>query len=65
MRLGYFTMPLHPAHRAPALTLREEIGDVGELAYAGMDWVDPALAKRSMKLIATELMPSVNKAIGA
>src|SRR5688572_3667012 len=24
MRLGYFTMPLHPAHRAPAETLQED-----------------------------------------
>ena len=47
------------------LKLREEIGDFGELVYAGMDWVDPALAKRSMELMATEVMPRVNKAIGA
>jgi hypothetical protein len=24
MRLGYFTMPLHPAQRAPAQTLEED-----------------------------------------
>ena len=24
MRLGYFTMPLHPAHRPPAITLQED-----------------------------------------
>ena len=30
------------------LALREEIGDFGEMVYAGMDWVDPALEKRSM-----------------
>src|ERR1700709_274099 len=24
MRLGYFTMPRHPAHRAPAVTLQED-----------------------------------------
>ena len=47
------------------LKLREEIGDFGELVYAGMDWVDPALAKRSMELMATEVMPRVNKALGA
>jgi alkanesulfonate monooxygenase SsuD/methylene tetrahydromethanopterin reductase-like flavin-dependent oxidoreductase (luciferase family) len=45
------------------LALREEIGDFGELVYAGMDWVDPALAKRSMELMATEVMPRVNQAI--
>lgn len=47
------------------LKLREEIGDFGELVYAGMDWVDAGLAKRSMELIATEVMPRVNKAIRA
>ena len=34
------------------------------LVYAGMDWVDPALAKRSMQLMAEEVMPRVNAAIG-
>ena len=46
------------------LALREEIGDFGELVYAGMDWVDPTLAKRSMQLLAEEVMPRVNAAIG-
>jgi alkanesulfonate monooxygenase SsuD/methylene tetrahydromethanopterin reductase-like flavin-dependent oxidoreductase (luciferase family) len=46
------------------LALREEIGDFGELVYAGMDWLDPALAKRSMQLMAEEVMPRVNAAIG-
>ncbi len=45
------------------LALREEIGDFGELVYAGMDWVDPALSKRSMRLMAEEVMPRVNAAI--
>lgn len=47
------------------LTLREEAGDFGELVYAGMNWVDPALGKRSMELMANQVMPRVNKAIGA
>jgi len=46
------------------LQLREETGDFGELVYAGMDWVDPALAKRSMQLMAEQVMPKVNAAIG-
>ena len=46
------------------LAMREETGDFGELVYAGMDWVDPALAKRSMQLMAEEVMPRVNAAIG-
>jgi alkanesulfonate monooxygenase SsuD/methylene tetrahydromethanopterin reductase-like flavin-dependent oxidoreductase (luciferase family) len=47
------------------LALREETGDFGELVYAGMDWVDPALAKRSMQLLAEQVMPRVNAAIGS
>jgi alkanesulfonate monooxygenase SsuD/methylene tetrahydromethanopterin reductase-like flavin-dependent oxidoreductase (luciferase family) len=46
------------------LALRDEVGDFGELVYGGMDWVDPALAKRSMQLLAEEVMPRVNAAIG-
>jgi alkanesulfonate monooxygenase SsuD/methylene tetrahydromethanopterin reductase-like flavin-dependent oxidoreductase (luciferase family) len=47
------------------LALHEETGPFGELVYAGMDWVDPALTKRSMELMATEVMPRVNAALGA
>lgn len=47
------------------LKAREEIGDFGELVYAGMDWVDPSLGKRSMQLMAEEVMPRVNAAIDA
>lgn len=46
------------------LQLREEVGDFGEIVYAGMDWVDEKLTKRSMELMATEVMPRVNAAIG-
>jgi len=46
------------------LALREQAGDFGEIVYAGMDWVDPELARRSMELMATEVMPRVNRAIG-
>ncbi|MEZ2127773.1 MULTISPECIES: LLM class flavin-dependent oxidoreductase [unclassified Sinorhizobium] len=46
------------------LSLREEVGNFGELVYAGMDWVDPVLGRRSMELMATEVMPRVNAAIG-
>jgi alkanesulfonate monooxygenase SsuD/methylene tetrahydromethanopterin reductase-like flavin-dependent oxidoreductase (luciferase family) len=45
------------------LALRERIGDFGEIVYAGLDWVDPALAKRSMTLMAEQVMPRVNAAI--
>ena len=47
------------------LKLREEAGDFGELVYAGMDWVDPRLTRRSMELMAHEVMPRVNAAIKA
>jgi alkanesulfonate monooxygenase SsuD/methylene tetrahydromethanopterin reductase-like flavin-dependent oxidoreductase (luciferase family) len=46
------------------LELREEIGEFGELVYAGMDWLEPRLARRSMELMATEVMPRVNRSIG-
>ncbi len=45
------------------LALREETGDFGEIVYAGMDWVDPGLARRSMELMAEKVMPEVNAAI--
>jgi alkanesulfonate monooxygenase SsuD/methylene tetrahydromethanopterin reductase-like flavin-dependent oxidoreductase (luciferase family) len=45
------------------LKLREQVGDFGEIVYAGMDWVDAKLANRSMELMATEVMPRVNTAI--
>jgi alkanesulfonate monooxygenase SsuD/methylene tetrahydromethanopterin reductase-like flavin-dependent oxidoreductase (luciferase family) len=46
------------------LALREQIGDFGEIVYAGMDWADPALGQRSMQLMAEQVMPRVNAAIG-
>ncbi|HYF19933.1 MAG TPA: LLM class flavin-dependent oxidoreductase, partial [Ramlibacter sp.] len=45
------------------LALREVTGDFGELVYASMDWVDPVLARRSMQLMAEEVMPRVNAAL--
>jgi alkanesulfonate monooxygenase SsuD/methylene tetrahydromethanopterin reductase-like flavin-dependent oxidoreductase (luciferase family) len=45
------------------LALRQEIGDFGELVYAGMDWVDEKLTKRSMQLMAEQVMPRANAAI--
>jgi alkanesulfonate monooxygenase SsuD/methylene tetrahydromethanopterin reductase-like flavin-dependent oxidoreductase (luciferase family) len=47
------------------LALRELTGDFGTLVYAGHDWVDRDLGRRSMELMATEVMPRINKAIGA
>ena len=45
------------------LAFREQTGDFGELVYAGLDWIDPDLAKRSMELMATKVMPQVNDAL--
>ena len=46
------------------LAFRESVGDFGTLLYAGHDWADRTLARRSMELMATEVLPAVNKAIG-
>ncbi len=45
------------------LALREMAGDFGEIVYAGVDWTDERLARRSMELMATEVMPRVNRAL--
>jgi alkanesulfonate monooxygenase SsuD/methylene tetrahydromethanopterin reductase-like flavin-dependent oxidoreductase (luciferase family) len=47
------------------LDFREQTGEFGEIVYAGLDWVEPDLARRSMELMATKVMPEVNAAIGA
>ena len=47
------------------LAFHDETGPFGELVYAGMDWVDPALTKRSMELMATQVMPRVNAALAS
>jgi hypothetical protein len=46
------------------LALREYVGDFGTLYYACTDWVDPALGRRSMELMAEQVMPRVNAALG-
>ena len=46
------------------LAYREFIGDFGTLLYAGHDWRDKPLARRSMELLAEKVMPAVNAAIG-
>lgn len=44
------------------IAFREQTGDFGELVYAGLDWVDPTLARRSMELMAEKVMPMINTA---
>ncbi len=46
------------------LAFRETTGPFGTLLYACHDWKDPALGRRSMQLMAEEVMPRVNAAIG-
>ena len=41
---------------------REQVGPFGTLLYTGHDWVDPLLARRSMELMAREVIPLINKA---
>jgi len=36
---------------------REDVGEFGTLLYTSHDWINPALARRSMELMATEVMP--------
>ncbi len=62
-RLVIWGTPSRVADRI--LALREEAGDFGEIVYANMDWVDERLARRSIELMATEVMPRVNAAISA
>jgi alkanesulfonate monooxygenase SsuD/methylene tetrahydromethanopterin reductase-like flavin-dependent oxidoreductase (luciferase family) len=45
------------------LAYREFMGEFGTLYYCGMDWVDARLGKRSMQLLAEEVMPRVNAAL--
>ena len=47
------------------LAFREEVGPFGSLVYAGHDWADVALARRSKILMAEQVLPRVNAAIGA
>ena len=45
------------------LAFREKVGPFGTLYYPCHDWLDPALGKRSMQLMAEQVMPRVNAAL--
>lgn len=47
------------------LAFREQTGHFGTLLYACHDWLDPALGRRSMELMAEKVLPRLNAAIGA
>jgi alkanesulfonate monooxygenase SsuD/methylene tetrahydromethanopterin reductase-like flavin-dependent oxidoreductase (luciferase family) len=60
-------LPIHGTPERVAeqiVELRGTVGPFGTLLYVGHDWTDAALAKRSMELMATEVMPRVNRALG-
>ena len=46
------------------LAFRDQIGDFGTLLYAGKDWQDRELGRRSMILLAEKVLPRANAAIG-
>ncbi|HEX2654398.1 MAG TPA: LLM class flavin-dependent oxidoreductase [Xanthobacteraceae bacterium] len=46
------------------LAFREQVGDFGTLLYAGKDWRDRELGRRSMILLAEKVLPALNEAIG-
>jgi alkanesulfonate monooxygenase SsuD/methylene tetrahydromethanopterin reductase-like flavin-dependent oxidoreductase (luciferase family) len=46
------------------LAFEDEVGEFGTLLYAGHDWKDPQLARRSMVLMAEKVLPAVNAARG-
>ncbi|HEX5957230.1 MAG TPA: LLM class flavin-dependent oxidoreductase [Hyphomicrobiaceae bacterium] len=46
------------------LAFREEVGDFGTLLYAGKDWLDRDLARRSMVLMAEQVLPALPAATG-
>src|SRR5688572_7932291 len=45
------------------LAFRDKVGPFGTLYYPCHDWVEPALAKKSMQLMAEQVMPKVNQAL--
>jgi len=46
------------------LAFREEVGNFGTLLYAGKDWLDRDLGRRSMVLLAEKVLPALNTAVG-
>lgn len=47
------------------LALHERAGSFGTLVYAGKNWTDPHLSRRSMELMTEEVLPRVNAALGS
>ena len=47
------------------LDLRERVGPFGTLVATAHDWTEPDALRRSMQLLAREVMPAVDAATGA
>ena len=47
------------------LAFRERVGPFGRLLYVGHDWAEPGPMHRSMELMAEQVMPRVNRALGS
>jgi alkanesulfonate monooxygenase SsuD/methylene tetrahydromethanopterin reductase-like flavin-dependent oxidoreductase (luciferase family) len=47
------------------LAVREQVGPFGALVLTGLDWDDKSVWKRSMELMAREVMPRLDQATGA
>ena len=47
------------------MVMREETGDFGTLILLSFDWIDKKSWLHSMELFANELMPALNRAVGA
>jgi alkanesulfonate monooxygenase SsuD/methylene tetrahydromethanopterin reductase-like flavin-dependent oxidoreductase (luciferase family) len=43
------------------VALRNAVGAFGAILYTGHDWIDPALARRSMELMAKEVLPRIDR----
>jgi alkanesulfonate monooxygenase SsuD/methylene tetrahydromethanopterin reductase-like flavin-dependent oxidoreductase (luciferase family) len=46
------------------LAVHEAAGFFGTVVYAGKNWTDPELGRRSMELMAQEVLPAVDAALG-
>ena len=47
------------------LAFRERVGPFGRLLYVGHDWAEPGPMRRSMELMAEQVMPRVNRALAS
>ena len=58
-------------HGSPAtvaekiMAFRDEVGPFGTILYAAHDWTDKARMKNSMRLMAEEVMPALNRSVAA